>query len=1241
MCMACILSRSSRQSNQDEEIAEYEYPLDYDWEHPWPKPPTLPQEETRLDVLQSYAILDTPTEDVFDIIVNLASEGLKCPIAGVSFIDKDRQWLKARTGLNHEEIPRSVSICAHAIFSDKPMVVFDTLKDKRFAKNPLVTGAVKIRFYAGCPIVTANGHALGTVFVFDNEPHESCDDVNTLQKLANVAMKNLEERTPVFLPTPPEFGYELDMKWEHPWPKPPVLPLEDKRLEALKSYNILDAPKDDALAMICDLACNATKCPIAGVSFIDENRQWFQATVGLQQLEIPRSVSFCAHTIFSDKAMIVLDTLKDKRFAQNPLVTGAAKIRFYAGFPIICSSGYALGTVFVFDIQPHTTCDVEALEKLSNVAMKHLEDRKKTLPPQKLATTEMKRVEDRNENLLSQEVPATPKKMNDDYGYELDFRWEYSWPKPPILQSEDDRLEDLRSYAILDSSTEDVFQITCELASNALKCPIAAVSFIDTNRQWFLASVGLTQKEIPRNVSFCAHTIVSTESVVVLDTINDMRFAKNPMVTGKAAIRFYAGSPIVSPRGHVLGTVFVFDTKPRDTCDTATLEKLSNVVMKNLEDRKEMILAAASPAESMPITGEGEQSLSIRQPTIPISASPQANPNPFGLQSTSSSTLTTQATIQSIQDVVKGCLSYTPNVEGELKPTFQVACSLMELCLKFRINKEDILMIGEMVGRITRQIILQGVPENQMDHLPGLSSCLEAIHAYLDDIFEKTQGWNLLMDVTQRDATAKAIATKVTQLQGQLQQSASFLNVDLNVQVVGSVDDLMEDMHSMMDKLRRMDYYIGSARQDGTTNKQVDILVEMAIQLQRGLDFYHNNVSLRNLQSNQDFEASVQASFSKVVDAAKDSWRAKRTKQELPLHEMMEEWMLSSHDVEYSSTNPATFLGQGASASVYLGQYKGRSVAVKHFHTVKMSNSSELEQLIRKEIKAWKDVTNEPYILTLIGVCTKIVSPILVCEYCPDTITRYVRYHPQKLVTMVYQFALGLVSLHDAGIIHRDLKGGNVLVREDGTVAIADFGLSRSAASLLTQYSNVNKFVGTLNWMSPEQRFSPRKVTVQSDIWSFGMTVWELLSGDIPYRDYCQEEIEDAIRSEDDRPEHPDELLTDHEPLWRLITRCWKVNPLERPTARDIVDYLETHYGDDINEQMKDKLGRERATSTGGSRQSIYTRKDQSLAHSNSSDNLTEGTRGSEYSYVSQLCTIDIIEIDCPFNPTYSGFDTF
>ncbi|OQR95680.1 hypothetical protein THRCLA_07665 [Thraustotheca clavata] len=181
-----------------------------------------------------------------------------------------------------------------------------------------------------------------------------------------------------------------------------------------------------------------------------------------------------------------------------------------------------------------------------------------------------------------------------EYNYPLDFSWGYPWPKPPVLKNEEERLAALRSFDILDTPPEDVFDIICDLASNALKCPIAVVSLMDKDRQWFKASVGLAQTEIPRNVSFCAHTIVSKEPMVVLDTLQDKRFAKNPLVTGAASIRFYAGSPIITPQGQILGTVFVFDNQPRHSCDLATLEKLSNVAMKNLEDRKN---AVATPAD--------------------------------------------------------------------------------------------------------------------------------------------------------------------------------------------------------------------------------------------------------------------------------------------------------------------------------------------------------------------------------------------------------------------------------------------------------------------------------------------------------------------------------------------------------------------------------------------------------------------------------------------------------------------
>ncbi|DBA04606.1 TPA: hypothetical protein N0F65_012189 [Lagenidium giganteum] len=185
-----------------------------------------------------------------------------------------------------------------------------------------------------------------------------------------------------------------------------------------------------------------------------------------------------------------------------------------------------------------------------------------------------------------------------DFDYPLDFKWEHPWPKPPIVAGEKERLEVLRSFDIMDTPSEDVFDIICDLASNALKSPIAAVSLLDEDREWFKASVGLAQNEVPRSVSFCAHTIMSKEPMVVLDTKLDKRFEHNPLVTGMAKIRFYAGAPILTPSGHILGTVFVFDTQPRTSCDIATLEKLSNVAMKNLEDRKNAVATPVAGAKN-------------------------------------------------------------------------------------------------------------------------------------------------------------------------------------------------------------------------------------------------------------------------------------------------------------------------------------------------------------------------------------------------------------------------------------------------------------------------------------------------------------------------------------------------------------------------------------------------------------------------------------------------------------------
>lgn len=225
--------------------------------------------------------------------------------------------------------------------------------------------------------------------------------------------------------------------------------------------------------------------------------------------------------------------------------------------------------------------------------------------------------------------------MMTDFDYPLDFNWEHPWPKPPLIPNEQARLDALYSFDILDTPAEDVFDIICDLASNALKCPIAAVSLIDEDRQWFKASAGLAQNEIPRNVSFCAHAIMSKEPLVVMDTTTDRRFQKNPLVTGAAGIRFYAGAPICTQQGYILGTVFVFDTQPRDSCDIATLEKLSNVAMKNMEDRKNAVAAPVDHARS--VNYSNDSMYSHHPPQSPYS-------QPSGTHSNSQVSMAVQST---------------------------------------------------------------------------------------------------------------------------------------------------------------------------------------------------------------------------------------------------------------------------------------------------------------------------------------------------------------------------------------------------------------------------------------------------------------------------------------------------------------------------------------------------------------------------------------------------------------------
>jgi GAF domain-containing protein len=156
---------------------------------------TPTNEKKRLNVLWQYEVLDTPPEAMFDDLTELAAHICEAPIALISLVDENRQWFKSKVGVTLNETSRNVAFCDYAIRQSDLFVVNDASKDPRFAKNPLVTSSPLIRFYAGAPLITPDGHALGTLCVIDKQPRElRPDQKHALTILARHVVSQLELR---------------------------------------------------------------------------------------------------------------------------------------------------------------------------------------------------------------------------------------------------------------------------------------------------------------------------------------------------------------------------------------------------------------------------------------------------------------------------------------------------------------------------------------------------------------------------------------------------------------------------------------------------------------------------------------------------------------------------------------------------------------------------------------------------------------------------------------------------------------------------------------------------------------------------------------------------------------------------------------------------------------------------------------------------------------------------------------
>lgn len=167
----------------------------------------------------------------------------------------------------------------------------------------------------------------------------------------------------------------------------------------------------------------------------------------------------------------------------------------------------------------------------------------------------------------------------------------------PLPDNEADRLAALYSLRILDQGPAPHLDRITRVAQHVFDVPIALVSLVDANRQWFASRQGLDATETPRCDAFCAHTILTPDTMVVNDTLGDDRFAANPLVTGPPDMRFYAGAPITLPGGERVGTLCIIDRRPR------TLDDSQLSVLRDLADAVEREFHVAGLMLADPLTG--------------------------------------------------------------------------------------------------------------------------------------------------------------------------------------------------------------------------------------------------------------------------------------------------------------------------------------------------------------------------------------------------------------------------------------------------------------------------------------------------------------------------------------------------------------------------------------------------------------------------------------------------------------
>lgn len=360
----------------------------------------------------------------------------------------------------------------------------------------------------------------------------------------------------------------------------------------------------------------------------------------------------------------------------------------------------------------------------------------------------------------------------------------------PLPDQEQQRLEELRSYQLLDTGPSGAFDDITELVRDIADVPVAIISLVDQNRQWFKSCQGLDACETPRNVSFCAHTILQRSPMVIEDAAADERFSDNPLVVNPPFIRFYAGFPLITRNGLAMGSLCAVDHQPRRLSEhqRGCLQRLARLTINQMELWRERRLLAASEQALEDRVSRGDD-----QPDVPVIA--------------------TKAQILSMAELM-------------ISQRGQSSFALL------RVQARELNRLSAAMGEAVITGMRTELEQRLLSQLPDHASC-----GRLND-----QEWLVLLPFTSDEERLTQLATRLTQVLPQpIQVADQFLGSPVAVGIAmyrgnyDSADSLMADAAIALQQASGLS---GSAFRfiDLTSRLQVQDDLRLELELRDGLD---------------------------------------------------------------------------------------------------------------------------------------------------------------------------------------------------------------------------------------------------------------------------------------------------------------------------------------------------------------------------------------------------------------------